>query len=1071
MKRIFIHSCKVLLLLLFFNATGIYSAFAQQLSITGTVTDSKHLPVPAASVQLKGTKAGTTADVDGKYAIKAAAGQVLVFKSVGFETKEVTVGTNNIINISLTETESQLNEVVVIGYGAQKRANVTGAVATFKADNLDERAITRVDQALVGQMAGVSVKQTTGVPGKAFSVNVRGSGSISAGNEPLYVIDGFPLSVSPIGSGGSFGTGNPLDNINPNDIEDIQVLKDAAAAAIYGSRASNGVVLITTKKGKSGKAKITYNGYYGYNAASKYLPMLNGDQWIDRATEMINAAYVLKFGTQGATASDDNAKRQSLNGGAFSSAYMLDPRWAMPGHPGLQYVNWEKAIEQNGVMQNQALSASGGNEFVNYFISGNYANQDGFVKGLGYKAYSARANVEVHATKKLKIGLNIAPTYSITQDPGVEGKDNIFHQAISYSPIQEDTVGLYPNAFKNAQYTWGNSANSPIAKLENKVGQTKKYRTLATIFAEYEIIKGLTLRSSVNLDNVDNATNSYTPYTIAGTLATRTFNASTNSNLTANTSGSYSTFKRQTFVNENTLTYNTTFNSVHSLNVLVGQSYNTDRLDQSTLSSVGGYTSGAIQTLNAAATVTGNTSGTKSVLVSYFSRVQYGYKDKYLLSASLREDGSSRFGPNTKYGIFPSASIGWRVIQEDFMKSVPVISDLKLRFSYGVNGNNSIADYGSISQIGSYGYVLGAAQALAIGQAPSNLPNPDIQWEKSQTYDLGVDFGFFSNRLTGSFDYYNKLNTELLLNVPILQSTGFSSQLRNAGSVRNIGQELELTSHNLVGKFQWNTSINISHNTNKIVSLYGNQKQIIIPNSFDVSDAILRVGQPLNSIYVVRQIGFLSQADIDNHAATYGTGETVGDPKYQDLNGDGVITEADKQIVGHPNPNYTWGITNTVRYKGFDLSILVQGQNGGSIYSLLGRAITRTGQGFTDNTPAFYANRWRSPDNQGDGRVSKAYSTFGFVANTDWLYSSNYVRVRNITLGYDLKSIFKTKALGAARIYVTAENFFGHDKYYGGFNPEAQNTAISSDSNYPEAGDYGGLPLAKSLIFGVNVTF
>jgi TonB-linked SusC/RagA family outer membrane protein len=1057
--------------MLFFNATGIYSAFAQQINITGTVTDSKHLPVSAASVQIKGTKSGTTADLDGKYTIKGTPGQVLVIKSVGFDAKEVTVGTSTIINVSLTEAESQLNEVVVIGYGAQKRANVTGAVATFKADNLDERAITRVDQALVGQMAGVSVKQTTGVPGKAFSVSVRGSGSISAGNEPLYVIDGFPLSVSPIGSGGSYGTGNPLDNINPNDIEDIQVLKDAAAAAIYGSRASNGVVLITTKRGKTGKAKISYNAYYGYNAASKYLPMLNGDQWIDRATEMINAAYVLKFGAQGATASDDAAKRQALNGGAFSSAYMLDPRWAMPGHPGLQYVDWQKAIEQKGVMQNQAISASGGNEYVNYFISGNYANQDGFVKGLGYKAYSARANVEVNAAKNLKIGLNIAPTYSITQDPGVEGKDNIFHQALSYSPIQEDTVGLYPNAFKNGQYTWSNSANSPIAKLENKVGQTKKYRTLATIFADYQIIKGLTLRSSLNLDNVDNASNSYTPYTIAGTLASRTFNASSNPNLTANTSGSYSTFKRQTFVNENTLTYNTTFNSVHSLNVLVGQSYNTDRLDQSSLSSVGGYTSSVIQTLNAAAAVTGSSNSTKSVLVSYFSRVQYGFKDKYLLSASLREDGSSRFGANTKYGIFPSASVGWRIIQESFMKRIPVMSDLKLRFSYGVNGNNSIGDYGSISQIGSYGYVLGSPQALAIGQAPSNLPNPDIQWEKSQTYDVGLDFGFFSNRLTGSFDYYNKLNTQLLLNVPILQSTGFSSQLRNAGSVRNIGQELELTSRNLVGKVQWSTSINISHNSNKIVSLYGNQKQIIIPNSFDVSDAILRVGQPLNSIYVVKQIGFLTQADINNHVATYGTGETVGDPKYQDLNGDGVITEADKQIVGHPNPNFTWGITNTVRFKGFDLSVLVQGQNGGSVYSLLGRAITRTGQGFTDNAPEFYVNRWRSADNQGAGRVSKAYSTFGFVANTDWLYSTDYVRVRDITLGYDLKNVFKTKILGAARIYVTAENFFGHDKYYGGFNPEAQNTAISSDSNYPEAGDYGGLPLAKSLIFGFSVTF
>lgn len=1046
-------------------------AVAQQISITGKISDSKGISLPSVSIQIKDTKIGTSADMDGRYSIKANKGQVLVFKFIGYNSKEVVIGDQTTINVTLVEDNSQLDEVVVIGYGTQKRGNVSGAQSTFKADKLNERAVTRVDQALVGQLAGVSVKQTSGVPGKAFSVNVRGSGSISAGNEPLYVIDGFPLSVAPIGTSGNFSAGNPLDNINPNDIEDIQVLKDAAAAAIYGSRASNGVVLITTKKGKSGKATINYSAYYGYNAASKYLPFLNGEEWIDRATEMINAAYVLRYGAAGATANDDVTKRQALNGGAFSAAYMLDPRWAIPGHPGLRYVDWQKEIEQKGAMQNQAISASGGNEFVNYFISGNYANQEGFVKGLDYRAYSARANVEVNVSKKIKMGLNIAPTYSISNDPGVEGKDNIFHQTIGFTPLQEESAGLYPNVYTNGQYTWGNSPNSPIARLESKIGETKKYRTLGSIYGEYKIIEGLTLRTSVNLDNSDNASRSYTPYTISGTLASRTFNAATNANLTANTSGGYSTYKRQTFVNENTLTYNKTFNKVHSLNVLVGQSYNVDRLDQSTLSSVGGYTNSIIQTLNAAANVSGNTTGTKSVLVSYFTRVQYGYRDKYLLSASIREDGSSRFGANTKYGIFPSGSVAWRVTQEDFMKNVSVISDLKLRVSYGVNGNNSIGDYGSISQIGQSGYVLGATQILASGQTPSNLANDDIKWEKSQTYDIGVDFGILKNRITGSFDYYNKLNTDLLLNVPVLQSTGFSSQLRNAGSVRNIGQELEITSRNLIGKFQWTTSINISHNANKVVSLFGNQQQIIVPNPFVVSDAIIRVGEPLYSTYVVRQIGILTQADINNKVATYGTGETVGDPKYQDLNGDGIITEADKQIVGHPNPNYTWGVTNTFRYKGFDLNVLVQGQNGGTIYSLLGRAINRNGQGFTDNAPQFYVNRWRSPSDPGDGTVSKAYSTFGFVANTNWLYSSDYVRVRNITLGYDLKSIVKAKFLGVARIYVTAENFFGHDKYYGGFNPEAQNTAISSDNNYPEPGDYGGLPLAKSLIFGLNVSF
>jgi TonB-linked SusC/RagA family outer membrane protein len=1072
MKKQFINSIRMLLLLLFFSAIGMYSAFSQQLSITGTVTDSKGQTIPGATVQVKGTQTGVAADINGKYAIKATAGQVLAFGSVGYTSKEVTVGASTVINVSLAETNAQLNEVVVIGYGTQKRSDVTGAVASLKNENLDERAITRVDQALVGQLAGVDVKQTTGMPGKPFSINVRGAGSLSAGNEPLYVIDGFPLAVASQNGGGGFSNGSPLDNINPNDIESIEVLKDAAAAAIYGSRAANGVVLITTKKGQLGKPKITYNAYAGYNAASKYLPMLNGPEWIDRATEMINAAYVQQYGSKGATANDDAATRTAIVG-AFNSNYFLDPRWSEPGYPGLEFVDWQHAIERNGLMQNQELSASGGTDNVKYFISGNYADQDGFIKDVGYKSYSARANVEVTASKNLKLGLNIAPTYSISEDPGVEGKDNIFHQAISYTPVQEASFGLYPNAFNNASYNWSNSANSPLAKLQNKVGETKKYRTLATIYGEYAISKDLNFRSSINFDNTDNTAAGYTPYTVSGTITTRTFNPATNANLTAGTSGSYNTYKRQTFVNENTLTYNHIFNKVHNLTVLLGQSYNVDRTDMSSLSSVGGYTNSVIQTLNAAAATTGSSSATKDVLVSFFSRVQYAYKDKYLLSASLREDGSSRFGINTKYGIFPSASVGWRIIEEDFMKKIPVISDLKLRASYGVNGNNNIGDYQSVATLGSAGYVLGyPTQALALGQAPSVLVDPNIKWEKSQTYDVGLDFGVLNNRITGSFDYYNKYNDNLLYNVPVPETSGFTSVLTNAAAVRNVGEELEITTRNLVGKFQWSSTINISHYANKVVRLYGNQQQSIIPNSYENSDAILKVGYPINSIYVVKQDGFLTQDDINNHYPTYGTTETVGDPKYIDYNHDGVITDADKQIVGHPNPNYTWGITNTFRYKGFDLSVLIQGQNGGDIYSLLGRAITRTGQGYTDNAPAFYTQRWRSPSDQGAGRVSKAYSTFGFVANTDWLYSSDYYRVRDITLGYNLKNLIRSnKIFQAFRLYITAENFFGHDKYYGGFNPEAQNTSISSQGTLPEPGDYGGLPLAKSLIFGLNVTF
>ena len=604
------------------------------------------------------------------------------------------------------------------------------------------------------------------------------------------------------------------------------------------------------------------------------------------------------------------------------------------------------------------------------------------------------------------------------------------------------------------------------------IGTTKRYRTLGSVYGEYQIIKGLSLRTSVNLDNTDNITNSYVPYITAGTQAARTFTGS--NNLLAATSGSYGSYRRQTFVNENTLTYSTIIKNTHSINVLAGYSYNLDRLDRVSMSSNGGYTSAVIQTLNAAAAVTGNTTSTQSVLLSAFSRVQYAYSDKYLFSASLRRDGSSRFGINNQYGIFPSASLAWVATKEKFMMAVPVISYLKLRASYGVNGNNNLPnDYAPIPTIGSAGYVFGTTQAAGIGQTPNVLANPDLKWERSQTYDVGFDFGILNNRITGSFDVYNKLNTDLLLNVQVPEATGFQTYLSNIGSVRNLGQELELTSRNMVGKFQWTTTATLTHNTNKIVALAPGQTQIIIPNGFTVSDQILRVGEALNSIYVLRATGFLTADDIAKNAPRYASGQQEGDLKFQDTNGDGVITEADKVIVGHPSPDYTYGMTNTFRYKNFDLSVLVQGQSGGSIYSQLGRAISRPGQGRSDNHPQSFVNRWYSPTNQGEGRFGKAYAIYNnpITSATDWLYSSDYIRVRNITLGYNLKSLIKANYIQGARFYLTLENFFGHDKYVNGLNPEAANTAVSSNGAFPESGDYGAMPLAKSFIIGLNITF
>nr|WP_294899022.1 TonB-dependent receptor [uncultured Pedobacter sp.] len=1037
----------------------------QEQTIKGKVIEKTNEPLPGVAVENQTTKKVTQTDLNGNFSMAGSPGDVLKVSYVGYISQTIKIGpaTNNLTITLIADTKS-LDEVVVIGYGTQKRSNISGAVSSFKADNLDERPVGRVDQALVGQMAGVTVKQTTGLPGKGLSIQVRGTGTVSAGSEPLYVIDGFPLATAAPNGSGNYATGNPLDNINPNDIESIQVLKDAASAAIYGSRAANGVVLITTKSGQQGKAKISVNSYVGYNEASRKLDMLTGEEWIDRATEMINYNWVNS--APGRTADQTNEQRRVLLGlapGQLNTNLMYDDRWFQPGMPGLEIIDWENAAFRKGLTQNYQLSASGGSDAVKYYVSGNYSGQQGMIIGLDYNSYSARANVEVNANKKLKLGMNISPTYAVGADPGVEGKDNILHQLTSMTPVQEASSGLNVNAFGNDKYAWSSSPNSPIAKLENTLSQNATFRTLTSIFAEYKILDGLSFKSTLNFDNIDYTSKRYIPYTISGTLLAR------QTDLTKNTSGSYGAFRKQTLVNENTLNYNKTFNKKHNLSLLAGYSYNSDKIGNVSMNSNGGFGNSVITTLNSASGITGNTTESKNVLLSYFGRAQYDFEGKYLFSASLRRDGASRFGSNTKWGVFPAASLAWRVTEEHFMDNAKdVLSDLKLRLSYGESGNYNIGDYSSLPLLANYNYSLNGVSV--VGQAPAGVVNPNLKWEKSRTVNFGLDFGLIKNRFSGSFDIYQRKSSDLLLNVSIPQTTGFSTLLTNSGEVQNRGWEFELNSQNLTGDFKWSTSLNLAHNTNKVTALPNGQTEIIVPSSFDIPHSVIRIGQPLYSINVVKQIGILSAADIANGVARYGN-ETEGDPKYFDAVPDGVIDANDRVIVGHPNPDFIYGLTNTFKYKKFDLSVLVQGQQGGSIYSLFGRSINRTGTGITDNVLGTWANRWRSAADPGDGKVGKTTGTFGRIKNTDWLYSSDYIRVRNITLGYNLGSVLKSKQISNARIYVSAENFFGHDNYGGGYNPEATNTSLSGSTPYPEAGDYGGLPLPKSLIFGVNFTF
>lgn len=1050
-------------LLALFLATG--QIVKAQEVLKGKIVDASNQPLAGVSVRvLEDENRSVSSGPDGAFSLPVNTGETLDVSSVAYQNRRVRVMDRQPLTIVLEARDERLDEVVVIGYGSQRRSNVIAPVSKFNAEGLEERPLVRVDQALIGQMSGVRVKQTTGVPGKGLSVQVRGSGSITAGSEPLYVIDGFPLTVSTPNGSGNYSQGNPLDNINPNDIESIEVLKDASAAAIYGSRAANGVVLITTKRGKTGQPKLTFNTYLGASSAYRKLDMLSGEEWIDRAVEMINSQWVASG--PGRTASQSMDERRAILGvspGAYSTANMYDERWLQPGLPGLYVIDWQDEAYRAGLAQNYQLGASGGTDYVNYYVSGNYLDQKGIVRGLDYKNYALRANIDVKPSKKLALGMNLAPSYSEANDPGVEGKDNIIHQLYSATPIQQNAAGMV-NVYDNDKYPWSTSSNDPIAKLNNYVGENKTARVLASLYGQYEILDNLTFKTTVNIDHIDRTSFSFRPYTIAGTLEQRLTKPN------EATYGSSNKYRRQTFVNENTLTYDLEVDK-HSIAALLGHAYNYDRYDGSNITSQGGYKNSSIKTLNAAVGTRATTDATKNLMLSYFGRVQYAFDGKYLFSASMRRDGSSRFGMNTKWGWFPSVSAGWRLSSEEFMKSADFIQDLKIRASYGESGNNNIGDYSSIAVLGDYAYSLN--DALVSGWAPRNIINPDLKWEKSRTFDVGLDFTVFQSRISGSFDWYQRTSSDLLLNVPTMLATGFGTLLDNAGEVKSRGWDLELTSRNIqYSNFSWSTSLNLSHNTNKVTRLIGNQEQILIPSSFDIEHSILRVGQPMYSIYVVQQNGILTQQDIDNGAALYGT-QVAGDPRYVDVNGDNVIDGDDRVIVGHPNPDYVWGITNDFRYKNFDLSFMFQGQNGGHLYSLLGRALGRTGQGASDNALGFYRDRWRSEEDPGDGRVGKVYSTFGRIKNTDWLYSSDYWRLRNVTFGYnfrDLRLGGKSK-LSSGRIYMTLENFWGKDKYDGGLNPESANTNLSGSNTFVDAGDYGGLALPKTITFGVNLTF
>ena len=1048
----------------------------EEITVEGKVTDDKGQGIAGASVMVKGAKSATTTDADGAFKVRARPGtDVLEVSYIGFGNKQVPVSGNHLV-VSMTASDKSLEDVVVIGYGTQKRRDVTAAIATFDTKGIEEKPITRIDQAMIGEMPGVQVRQQTGMPGSGFTILIRGTGSISAGTEPLYVIDGFPLDVVSQNTAGGFSNGNPLNNLNPDDIESIQVLKDAAAGAIYGSRAANGVVLITTKRGQIGKTRLALNANAGISRIAKKMDVLSPQEWIAEAKELEDYKWVNSAAT-GRTADQTIAQRQAILGlapNAYNIQYMADPRWSQPGHPGLEYVDWQDSAFRTAPFQNYELSASGGTENVRYFVSGNYLNQKGSLINTGYNNYSARANVEVNAAKRFKLGFNLAPTYSVVQAPAVEGKDNQAMHIYNMIPIVEDSAGMNSGAGKNAIYAWANSSVSPVAYLKNVISTVKTTRILYSMYGDYQILNGLNARSSFNYDQSNQTSKGYTSDYVSGNITDRLNTPGKGS------SGSYSGFTKQNFVNENTLSYNKTIAEDHSISAIAGVSYSYVHLESFSIKTAGGYANDLVNTLSNAiasttgVTTTGTTSESNNVLFSYYGRLQYSYQGKYLLSGSFRRDASSRFGSANQYGAFPSLSAAWRVSQENFMKSINFINDLKLRFSYGKSGNNNIGDYSAIPTLATANYSFGGTVPVsATGQVPNGLPNPFLKWETSNTYDAGLDATIWKNRINIIFDVYQKKNTNLLLTIPVLAASGATSNLQNIGQVQNRGLELGIGAMVYKSRaFQWNINGNIAFNQNKVLSLGGLGTTINVPNAFGAGypPFLLQDGLPMYTYYIIKKTGILTQDDINNPKVTKLPKQTVGDEKYFDKNGDGIIDANDRVNGGQPTPKYTWGFTNTFRYKAFDLSVLMYGQHGGSILSYLARATDNPANGISTNL-GVWRDRWTAANpnpNAPRGKIGYAY-TIPYTTS-DWVYSTDFLRIQSITLGYNLKPLIKSGVISSARVYASLQGWFGWDKYKGGVNPEAANTNISSGS-YPLPGDYGAVPLNRSAVLGINFVF
>lgn len=963
------------------------------LPISGKVTGINNEALPGVNIQVKGTNIGTSTKNDGTFSLNIGdENTVLVITSVGYVSQEVTVGKQSFLTIKLLEDTKSLSEVIVIGYGTAKKSDLTGAVSTISSKDFENTVNTNVGQALQGRSAGVQVTQNTGRPGDSPIVRIRGVGTTGNSN-PLYVIDGVI-------------TDQGISNINPDDIESMTVLKDAASSAIYGARAANGVILITTKRGKAGQAKITFSSYYGIQKAWRLPKMLNATEFATLQNEArTNAGLPIYWG-----------RVDTLGVGNEKIAEVF----------------------QTAPIQNYNFGISGGSEKSQYAVSMGYFSQEGIGIGVKYNRLSLNVTSDHQITKKFKFGNSLSLTKGLERS----GQWNeTFVNAIRFSPT-------IPYKFANGEYGYATRQGEQLGYLPSVPNayifqnDIDRYRLLGNVYAEYSILPFLKFRTTLGADILIEDRTSFTPtYAFGG----RTNTISTLDRTYLNSS---------TWLNENTLAYDYTFAQKHSISALVGLTQQANRYDTYTAHRET-FPNNDIRVLDAGA-LNDRARGTASEwsIRSYLARINYNFSDKYLVSANVRIDGSSRFGTNNKYGVFPSFAAAWRVSAEDFMKDLTAISDLKIRGSWGQLGNQEIGLYAFTSGLDlSQNYVLGSNQGIAPGVAPTSLGNPNIKWETTTISDIGVDLELFNNRMSITADYFSKLTSDMLVQVPIPGTTGVTgAPYQNVGSVRNSGFELGLTYRKRTGDFKYDINANISTIKNEVVSLAGLP---IFSSVFKTAE-----GHPISSIFGYVQEGvFQNQEEINKHATQINA--KPGDIKWKDSNNDGVINDLDRDYIGNIIPRLSYGLTTNMYYKNFDLSIFIQGIQGREVY-IDGTGGRRLMDNF-DNTTADYITRWTGPGTSnhvprlvwGDPSNNRRTSDF-------WVYNASYMRIKNIQLGYTLPK--GTLGVNKIRVYTSCQNLLTVTPYPW-FDPEV---GAGRDNNFTSLMTY---PQPRTILFGINLDF